>query len=78
MKHIAVSILLTASFSAASAVAETALVDADENGTYSMAELVAAYPALSQDLFLSIDADEDGEVSAEELAAAQEAGLIAK
>jgi Ca2+-binding EF-hand superfamily protein len=57
--------------------AETVVEDTDGNGTYSLEELVAAYPDLTEELFAEIDTDESGEVSAEELKAAVDAGIIA-
>ncbi|WP_339691959.1 EF-hand domain-containing protein [Celeribacter baekdonensis] len=61
---------------AAPAFAQSSLVDTDKNGTYSMEEMVMAYPNMMEDTFAAIDADESGEVSIEELAAAQNEGLL--
>lgn len=52
------------------------VVDADGNGTYSMEELMAAYPDLTEDIFVTVDANADGEVDADELAVAQAAGTL--
>ncbi|WP_066707377.1 hypothetical protein [Celeribacter ethanolicus] len=61
---------------AAPAFAQSTLVDSDGNGTFSMAEMRAVYPDLSEETFAAIDADASGEVSIEELAAAQTNGLL--
>lgn len=62
---------------AGAAAAQTVAVpDTDGNGTYSMEELVAVYPDLTEDGFALIDANGDGSVDADELTAAQEAGTL--
>jgi hypothetical protein len=61
---------------AAPAFAQMTLMDADENGTYSMEEMLMAYPDMTEDTFAAIDTDESGEVSIEELATAQTEGLL--
>lgn len=57
-------------------LAQTMVEDMDASGGYSMEEMTAAYPELTEETFAEIDVDGDGEVSVDELAAAQEAGLI--
>ncbi len=52
------------------------VADADGNGTYSMEELVAAYPDLTAEVFTTIDSNADGAVDATELKAAQDAGTL--
>jgi hypothetical protein len=52
------------------------VADADGNGTYSMEELVAAYPDLTAEVFTTVDANADGAVDATELKAAQDAGTL--
>ncbi|CAN0598169.1 unnamed protein product [Ectocarpus sp. 12 AP-2014] len=69
---------LIAMGAASAAVAQTMVEDTDGDGMYSMAELVAVYPALTEERYLEVDANADGLVDAEELAAAQEAGLLAE
>ena len=59
------------------AVAQVMVEDSDGDGMFSMEELVATYPAMTEDLFVVVDANEDGAVDAEELAQAQAAGLLA-
>lgn len=60
----------------AQANAQTVVTDADGNGVYSMEELVAAYPDLTEEIFTAADTNEDGSIDADELAAAIEAGHI--
>lgn len=64
-------------FGAVAAMAQAAVEDADGSGDYSMEELVAVYPALTEDLFAAIDVNENGAIDAEELQVAQEAGVLA-
>lgn len=71
---------LAAVFVATSAMAYTigdvTLEDADGTGTFTMEQLLAALPDMSEELFGEIDADGDGLASVEELDAAREARLI--
>ena len=60
------------------AMAQTVVKDTDGDGAYSLEEMQAAYPELSEDLFDEIDGDGDGLVSAEELADARAVDMIAK
>jgi opacity protein-like surface antigen len=60
---------------AASAAPE--VVDADANGTFSLVEVQAVYPNVTEETFAAVDTDASGELSAEELAAAVEAGAFA-
>jgi len=52
--------------------------DADGNGTYSMDELMAAYPDMTDETFAAVDADGSGDVSEDELAAAVDTGVLAE
>lgn len=61
---------------AVAANAQTVVSDTDGNGTYSIEELRAAYPDLTDEVFATVDANGDGQVDADELAAAQEAGVL--
>ncbi|WGW03267.1 EF-hand domain-containing protein [Tropicibacter oceani] len=58
--------------------AETMVEDTDGNGTYSIEELMVAYPAMTAEDFAAVDTDADGAVSPEELSAAVEAGVVAE
>ena len=51
-------------------------LDTDGDGMMSFAELVVAYPDLTEETFTAIDADADGSVSEAEMSAAIEAGVI--
>lgn len=68
--------LAVATLAAATAHAQTMIEDTDGDGAYSMAEMQAAMPDLTEDQFTMFDTNADGVVDAEELAAAQEAGLL--
>ncbi|OED50648.1 calcium-binding protein [Rhodobacteraceae bacterium (ex Bugula neritina AB1)] len=50
--------------------------DTDGNGTYSLAELQAAFPDLTEETFATIDVNADGEADLAEVTAAEEAGLL--
>ncbi|WP_135506367.1 EF-hand domain-containing protein [Roseovarius aestuariivivens] len=52
--------------------------DTDGNGSYSMDEVAAAYPDLTEEDYAEIDLDASGDVSAEELTTAMESGLLAE
>lgn len=58
-------------------LADTMVQDTDDSGSFSMEELVVAYPDLTEAVFGEIDADGSGDVTEEELTAAIEAGVIA-
>lgn len=51
-------------------------IDTDGDGRYSLAELRAFYPGLSEPVFVRIDLDGDGRVSPAEFRAAQDDGLL--
>ncbi|WP_111735086.1 EF-hand domain-containing protein [Roseovarius amoyensis] len=55
-----------------------AVEDTDGNGAYSMDELMAAYPDMTEETFATADADGSGEVSEDELAAAVDMGILAE
>lgn len=75
MKHTVLAAALVALTSVA-ALAATEIEDADGNGTFSMEELKAAFPDLTEEAFKGADTDADGQISADELKVAQEAGTI--
>lgn len=54
--------------SISAAAADERVVDADGNGSFSLAEVQGAYPALTAEAFQTADLDGSGELSAEELA----------
>ena len=56
--------------------AMAAVEDTDGDGVYSMEELKAAYPEITEDVFNEADQNGDGMIDAEELAAAEAAGLL--
>ncbi|MEL7258046.1 MAG: EF-hand domain-containing protein [Pseudomonadota bacterium] len=72
------SVLFLAAIVAVSAVQASAATveDVDENGTYSMEEMLVSFPELSEVQFAEIDTDDSGEISEEELASAMEKGVI--
>lgn len=59
---------------ATSALAEAQDIDGD--GVYSMEELMAAYPSLTDEVFTTIDSNGDGAVDDAELTAAVDAGVL--
>ncbi|WP_323764338.1 EF-hand domain-containing protein [Marinovum sp.] len=61
---------------ASPALAQTDVVDSDGDGTYSMAELQAAYPEMTAEDFGRADVDQSGDVSPDELTIAIETGLL--
>lgn len=76
MKKIVLTLGALSAFAVAQANAQTVVADVDGNGVYSMEELVAAFPELTEEVFKAADTDADGALSADELKAAQEAGNI--
>lgn len=61
---------------ATGAFAQVEVDDADGDGVYSMDEIAAAFPDMTEDQFAEIDIDESGTIDADELASASEAGLL--
>ncbi|MDA8585238.1 hypothetical protein N9L47_03110 [Rhodobacteraceae bacterium] len=59
---------------ATAAIAE--VQDTDGDGVYSMEEVKATYPDLTEDVFAQLDANGDGALDVEELAVAQSAGIL--
>lgn len=57
-------------------LAQGMVQDMDQSGSFSMEELVVAYPDLTEALFEEIDVDASGEVTVEELTAAVDAGVM--
>jgi outer membrane murein-binding lipoprotein Lpp len=50
--------------------------DTDGSGTFTLEELQAAFPNLTEDTFAAIDANADGEVDLAEAQAAADAGVL--
>ncbi|MGO4914996.1 EF-hand domain-containing protein [Pseudogemmobacter sp. W21_MBD1_M6] len=76
MNRLVLTLASILALGAAQANAQTMVTDTDGDGVYSMDELMAAFPDLTEDAFTGADANEDGMLDAEELKAAQEAGTI--
>jgi len=78
MKIMNLTVLALALGLAAGAVmAQTVVTDTDGNGTWSIEEMRAAYPDLTDAQFAALDVDGNGQIDADELQAAREAGTIA-
>ena len=69
---IVTSVLLTASPLAA----QDSSIDTDADGMYSLAELQAAMPEMTEDQFVILDVNADGMLDADEIAAASEAVFL--
>ena len=57
--------------------AQTVVTDTDGNGTFSIEEMKAAYPDITDALFKTLDVDASGQIDADELQAGRENGGIA-
>jgi hypothetical protein len=60
---------------AAPGLAQSAM-DADGDGTVTLADVQALYPDVTEETFAAMDSDADGTLSEEEIAAATEAGML--
>jgi Ca2+-binding EF-hand superfamily protein len=71
-------VLASAAFVGATAgvAVAQAEMDTDGDGMFSFNEMLAAFPTLTEETFISIDANADGTVDEAELLAAQESGLV--
>ena len=76
MKRAIVTLGTVVALTAGLAHAQVAVEDTDGDGSYSMEELMVAYPDLTEDVFAEVDSDGDGMVSSDELTAAQEAEIL--
>ena len=76
MTKVALAFATISALAVGAAQAQTVVTDTDENGLFSMEELIVAFPELTPEVFTAADADADGSLSADELAAAQTAGTI--
>ena len=68
--------LLGLAMLATASLADTAIEDANGDGTYSMEEILVAYPNVTDEVFAEIDTNDDGPVDADELALAVPAGVL--
>jgi hypothetical protein len=71
------ALVLALGLAGGAALAQTVVTDTDGNGTYSIEELKAAYPDLTDAQFKALDVDGNGQIDADELQAGREAGTIA-
>lgn len=76
MKKFLLTLSAISAFAVAQANAQTVVTDTDGNGEFSLEELVAAFPELTEEVFKAADTDGNGALSADELKAAQDAGNI--
>lgn len=73
------ALFLAAAMAVTAVQASAATVeDTDGDGSYSMDELLVAYPDMTEETFASIDTDGSGDISPDELAAAIEKGVLAE
>lgn len=75
MKNVLITTTAVFALSGA-AFASVADVDANGDGVASMSELMAVYPALTEETFNAIDANGDGAVDDEEMTVAEEGGYL--
>lgn len=68
--------LALGALAAAGLVAEQAPLDADSDGLVTLAELQAALPEISEEVFVAADMDSSGALDEEEIARAIEMGLL--
>ncbi len=79
MKHLALLLAPALGLGLTAAIAQTALPDipdTDGSGAWSLTELQATWPELTEAEFAALDANADGSVDPAELTAALEAGTI--
>ena len=76
MTKLALTLTAIASVAAGAAFAQEApmVKDANDDGAFSLEEVVAAYPAVTEEVFKAADTDANGSLSADELKAAVEVG----
>ena len=75
MKKILISTVTLIGF-ASSAMAFEEGMDADNDGVLSEAEIVVAYPNITQEVFTAVDTNGDGSISIDEWTAATESGIL--
>jgi hypothetical protein len=78
MKNIALTLASLLGFAALPAFAQDLpeIADTDSNGIWSLTEMQAAYPDLTEDVFLTLDTSKDGGIDTAELTAAVAAGTL--
>ncbi|WP_022704298.1 calcium-binding protein [Pseudorhodobacter ferrugineus] len=76
MNRFMIALGLIAGLTTVPALAQDAPVDADGNGTWSMEELKATYPNLSEETFAAMDTSADGQIDAAEYEVAMGANLL--
>jgi hypothetical protein len=72
------SYLLAGALALLASQAVAAPQDTDGDGSYSMEEMIAAYPDLTEEQFADIDSNEDGVIDPAELEEAIELDMIDK
>ncbi|RUS58820.1 EF-hand domain-containing protein [Pseudorhodobacter sp. E13] len=78
MTRLMIALGLVAGLTAAPVLAQDAptIADTDGNGLWSMEELKAAYPSLTEETFAAMDTSADGQIDQAELDAAMGAKLL--
>ncbi|QCO56213.1 EF-hand domain-containing protein [Pseudorhodobacter turbinis] len=76
MTRLMIALGLVAGMTTLPALAQEAPADVDGNGTWSMEELVATYPNMTEEVFAAMDANADGEVDPAEFNTATGADLL--
>ncbi|MFC2966961.1 EF-hand domain-containing protein [Acidimangrovimonas pyrenivorans] len=74
--RVTLAAMLTLTGAQAFATTAPAVTDSDGNGSYSLAEIQAAFPEVTDQTYAKIDADGNGTVSPDELAAAINDGVL--
>ncbi len=75
MKKIMISTVTIIGFASA-ALAFGEGMDTDNDGVLSQAEMVSAYPDITQEIFDAVDTNQDGNISLEEWTIATETGVL--
>jgi hypothetical protein len=76
MTRLMIALGMVAGMAAVPALAQDLPTDADGNGTWSMEELQATYPNLSEEVFAAMDTSADGQIDTAEFEAAMGANLL--
>lgn len=78
MNRMMIALGLIAGLTAVPALAQDAPADTDGNGTWSMEEMTATYPNLTEETFAAMDTSADGQIDAAEYEVATGAKLLVK